>query len=279
MEGLFQEGDVIECLIKMGLSEREAKVYKVLLGVEEITASAVAKFTDVPRTKVYEALNSLIRKGFCKEAPLAVSKQSGQTFMAVHPEIALEGLMHLERQRIEALEHIQGALSRQLTDIYAKSSLRLSGYDFVETLKGRQEIIHRYNTLRSSAKLEILELSTGNYTMTDEEANEEADANEELIKNGVSIKTIYEQEEIDKGMSTYFHKKNAEVGVEARTLPSLPCKLSLFDQKTVMLPLTDPVMDQPNMTVVIIEHPALYAILNEAFQSFWSKARSIEILQ
>lgn len=272
---ITEDIDIIQNLMDMGLSEREAKVYRVLLGVSEITASAIPKFIDVPRTKVYEAINSLIRKGFCKETTSIANGQHGQTFAAINPEIALEGLMHLEKKRIKRLEAINGQLIDVLSGIYNNSTLRLRDYDFIETLKGRQEIIRRYISLRQNAKIEILELSKGNYSMSEEEANEEADENEQLIRSGVKIKVIYESCEILSGESAYFHHKNAEVGVEARMMPSLPSKVSLFDKNIVMLPLSDPIIEEPNVTALIIEHPALYTILHEAFLCYWNQAEPI----
>ncbi len=272
---IVEDIDIIQNLMDMGLSEREAKVYRVLLGVSEITASAIPKFTNVPRTKVYEALNSLMRKGFCKEVTPACNGQNGQTFAAIDPNIALEGLMYIEKKKMEKLEAINTQLSGILSNIYNNSTLRLKDYDFIEVLRGKQEIIHRYIDLRQNAKIEILELSKGDYTMSEEEANQEADENEQLINQGTKIKVIYESDEILSGESEYFHRKNAEIGVQAKMMPILPCKMSLFDKKIVMLPLFDPIAEELNMTALIIEHPALYTLLHETFSSYWNTAENI----
>lgn len=213
-----REQDIIQDLMEVGLSEREAKVYRVLLGVSEITASAIPRFTDVPRTKVYEALSSLIRKGLCKEVPLSGNEQNGQngqTFAAVDPKIMLEGLMYEEKKRMAHLESISANLSNVLSDIYSNSASRLKDYDFVEILRGRQEIVHRYLYLRKNAEIEILEFCKGDYTMSEEEANEEANENEKLINRGVAIKTIYEEREILMKERVYFHRKNADLVAEA----------------------------------------------------------------
>ena len=264
-------------LIEMGLTEREAKVYRVLLGVSEITAAAIPKFTDIPRTKVYEALSSLVRKGFCKEVPSSEgSGQNGQTFAAVSPEVALEGLMTIEKKRMQHLEELNATLTRELLSMYNNSTSRLQDYNFIEILRGRHEIIRRYTQMRNESKTEILELSPGDFTMTTEEANSEADANELLIRKGVSIKVIYERKEILSGENEYFHTKNKEAGVEARMVDYLPIKISLFDGTTVMLPLSDPIVAEPNLTVLIIEHRNLYRVLRDAFESYWAKGESVE---
>ena len=262
----------ISSLIEMGLTEREAKVYRVLLGVSEITAAAIPKFTDIPRTKVYEVLNSLVRKGFCKEVPSEGNGGNGQTFAAVSPAIALEGLMSIEKSRMKRLEQLNGTLTKELLHLFENSTNRLQDYNFIEILRGRTEIIRRYTQMRNSCKSEILELSPGDFTMNEKEAAEEAEYNQTLLKKGVKIKVIYEKREITSGLNMGFHLKNKDLGVEARMVPELPLKISLFDGTTVLLPLSDPVVDEPNITVLIIEHRALYKVLQDAFEAYWDKS-------
>lgn len=266
--------DIIQGLMNMGLSEREAKVYRVLLGVNEITASGIPKFTDIPRTKVYEALNSLIKKGFCKEV---AGSTGGQTYTAVDPRVALAELMRTEEERIKDLRRLNSNLTDILFDVYSNSTLRLKNYDFVQILRGRQEIVNTYRELRLNAKSEILELCRGYYTMPDEEANQEADENAVLIGRGVQMKVIYETQEIMKEGNKYFHKKNLELGVESRMTPKIPVKMSLFDKKIILLPLSDPLVEEPKFTVLLIEHPQLYILFRQAFDSYWEKSEAYQL--
>ncbi len=275
-----QDLDIVNSLIDMGLSEREAKVYRVLLGIEEITAAAIPKFTDVPRTKVYEVLTSLQKKGFCKENYSSVHGGSvAQTYSAMEPKLALEALMRPERQRLKELEDLSSRLGDQMQLLYSDSATRLTDYEFIEVLKGGEEIIQMYNSLRESARGEILEMSKGDYAMPDEEAFKEADANAELIARGVQISVIYEKSEIELSGDNYFHMKNYELGVHARMTKELPIKLSLFGSHTIMLPLSDPAIDEPNMTALIIEHPALYKALRTMFQLYWDQSEDISFGQ
>lgn len=259
-------------LMQMGLSEREAKVYRVLLGVSEITAAAIPKFTDVPRTKVYEVLNSLIKKGFCKEH---LNANTSQTYSAIDPEIALNGIMKLEQERQKRLKEINIQLVKTLNELYQNKTYRLRDYDFVEVLKGRQEIIHRYTELRSIAKEKIKEFTKGQYVMSTEEMEKEADENLKLIKSGVQIKVIYETQEIIQEGDDYFHKKNSQVGVQARMITKLPIKMSLFDHSIIMLPLSDPLIQEPNITALVIQHLELYTVLNNVFNNYWKRAIDI----
>ncbi|WP_297129340.1 TrmB family transcriptional regulator [uncultured Porphyromonas sp.] len=264
--------DIVSSLISLGLSEREAKVYRVLLGIEEITASAIPKFADVPRTKVYEVLTSLQKKGFCREN----TDGNILTYSAVDPKLALESLMRPERERLRGMEELSSTLKEEMGELYNNSATRLGDYEFIEILKGHAEIVHRYNDLRSNARDEIIEMSKGDYFISDEEAIHEADANAKLIDRGVRLQVLYERSEIEQCGNNYFHTKNHELGVSARMVDELPIKMSLFGGNTLMLPLSDPAIPEPNTTALIIEHPELYKTFKMMFRVYWDQATEID---
>lgn len=70
--------DIINKLKQIGLPNREAEVYLALLQKNEFTAPELTKITMVTRTKIYEILQNLIRKGACNE-----SYKNGQKFLSV----------------------------------------------------------------------------------------------------------------------------------------------------------------------------------------------------
>lgn len=275
---MAKETDIVSLLMDVGLSEREAKVYKVLLGVSEITAAAIPKFTDVPRTKVYEVLNSLIKKGFCKEPNVTSNGQNGgQMYCAVDPKIALAGWMQIKDARLEELKKTNEKLIGLASVVYEHSAWRLKDYDFIEVLKGRQEITHRYTELRNNVTSQLLEFTKGCYAMSEEEINREANDNLKLIQAGVQVRVIYEIEEFQAWDNPYWHQKNTEIGVQARIADNLPIKMSLFGNSLIMLLLSDPLITEPNMTALIIKHPELYNVLKDVFERHWVQAKEISV--
>ncbi len=55
--------DLFEGLQKLGLSEKETRVYLALLALEEVSVGAVSKRTGIHRRSCYDSLNSLQEKG------------------------------------------------------------------------------------------------------------------------------------------------------------------------------------------------------------------------
>ena len=66
------DSNIVEKLMELGLTLREAKLYFALLRVNESTPAELARATDVQRTKIYEILDQMRTKGLCSE------RQDGQ---------------------------------------------------------------------------------------------------------------------------------------------------------------------------------------------------------
>jgi hypothetical protein len=54
-------------LEQLGFTPREAKLYLALVGGGEFTAADLHRLAGIPRTKIYETLDSMVRRGFCTE--------------------------------------------------------------------------------------------------------------------------------------------------------------------------------------------------------------------
>ena len=58
---------LIADLIEVGLSANQAKAYFSLLTNSELSASELAKVSRIPRTRIYDVLEVLVKKGLCVE--------------------------------------------------------------------------------------------------------------------------------------------------------------------------------------------------------------------
>ena len=83
-----------ETLRKIGLEEREIKVYLALLKLGNTTASKIAKETGIDRATSYRYLDSLIKKGIVSYA----IENNIKYFKAAHPEKILEDLKEKESE-------------------------------------------------------------------------------------------------------------------------------------------------------------------------------------
>ena len=101
----------IKKIQQIGLSQREAEVYIALLQKNEFTVPELAKITTVTRTKIYEILQNLVRKGMCNE-----NNKNGQKFYrSVKPKIILQNVisnfeLEIEQQKKVAIEKEKKAI-------------------------------------------------------------------------------------------------------------------------------------------------------------------------
>jgi len=103
---------VVEKLQKVGLTEYEAKAYLSLLGDHLNTATKLSEKSGVPRTKIYQVLESLERKGWIR-----IYSGIPLLFKAVDPRDAFE---KIKKNYDEFLQSIQATLDKEVTEMKEK---------------------------------------------------------------------------------------------------------------------------------------------------------------
>ena len=82
----MEEG-IVDGLCQLGLTQYEAKTYATLVGMGEATAREVNEISGVPRTRIYDVLRDLERKGFVE-----FSDGSPTYYRAVDPDQVMKRL-------------------------------------------------------------------------------------------------------------------------------------------------------------------------------------------
>lgn len=89
-----------ETLTKIGLSEKEAKVYIQMIHLAEQPASVLSRHTNINRTSMYDLLDALKARGLVQ----TIQKKGRTLFKALHPN---ELLQYLEREKTEAVRRLE----------------------------------------------------------------------------------------------------------------------------------------------------------------------------
>ncbi len=140
------ENATVEQLIEIGLTAYQAKVYSSLVSLGVGSVSEIHHQSGVPRTKVYETLEELARKG-------AVELQAGRPalYRAVHPRSLVSRL-------VEDYTDSANQASKALEKDFQKG--RSVEYDLAWTVKGDEAIRRKLVDLIAGAKEEVLVLET-----------------------------------------------------------------------------------------------------------------------
>ncbi|UCE65568.1 MAG: TrmB family transcriptional regulator [Candidatus Zixiibacteriota bacterium] len=273
-------------LKKFGLTHYESKCYLSLLGQSRLSAVEVAKSAGVPRAKVYEILEGLVNKALCRSFPDKVNK-----YGAVNPiilkkkfESSLEAL-HTEieekNQKLDSIKKEGDEILEKLMPLYAEGRNKKDSLNYIEIIKNSEMIKERYLQLVERAREEILVFTKPPFDSTPEQAQEQGEQVLNVIKRKVSLRCIYEMLESDeKNRWLYnFIKWGIGEGEEARVIDKLPMKMAIFDRKTVLLALEDPVSKELSLTTQIVEHRALASGLRILFEVMWGRAEDYRILE
>lgn len=105
MSDISNQDAAIELLQELGLKEYESRAFVVLSRLPQGTAKDVSELSDVPRTRVYDAVRVLESKGLVE-----IQHTNPQQFRAVSIEEASETLRKEYAQRVESLESRLAAL-------------------------------------------------------------------------------------------------------------------------------------------------------------------------
>lgn len=148
--------EAIEVLQQLGLKEYEARCFVGLSRLESGTAKLLSELTEVPRTRVYDAIRALEAQGLVE-----VQHSSPRQFRAVSLQEATETLRDQYESRVERLQNALKGIEIVETD--EESSLQQ-----VWGMRGQEAIENRTNELIADATDEIVLVLGEESLLTDE---------------------------------------------------------------------------------------------------------------
>jgi len=261
----------IENLIKIGLIESEAKIYLNLLKKKSFTASEVSRISEISRSKTYEILNQLVGKGLCVEILGSVKK-----YASTNPKTAFNGLQQKLQQEYENKKIFISNLSEILLPLYNYKEENSNPLDYIQVIREKNSIIKKFESLERIATQEVLSLVKGPAVMdVTKPYNPEQYSS---LKRGVNFKTIYAIELLKNKYLLESIGGFVNAGEEVRIADklSIPFKMYIYDEKTVMFTLEDKIASKSKLTALIIEHLDLARGLKQVFNLYWQNAMTLE---
>ncbi|MFE2283909.1 TrmB family transcriptional regulator [Streptomyces sp. NPDC059443] len=262
------DDSAVNDLVALGLPRYEARVYLTLVTRASYTAAEVARAADVPRQRVYDVLDSLVRRRLTVMRPGRVA-----TFSAVAPELALARLMALQRESLERLNAVSAALATALLPVWSAGRTHTDPLDYIEVLRDPKAIAERFASIQGQAAHELLSFCKPPF-VAPAANNEGIAAVRRLRRSGGTARAVYTHDALDDGQVLENVRRFGEAGEEARFAPALPLKLVIADASQVLCDMPDPVAGTRATTALYIEHPALATCLRIAFQAVWDQAQS-----
>lgn len=273
---------LIEGLKKLGLSELEAKAYLALIERNTMTASEIAKISNLNRTTTYDILNNLMEEGLCSLIPGKVKKYRALGVDSLADQIIEEKSVEYKRINNQ-INDIRGEIKLKLKKTHEQSQSDSNPLDYIHVYRNPLQIHRKFVELYCKAQKEVLCFTKPPFSYATkkqylEQVKAQFDATERKVMSRVIIEMPPENEAID--FFNMLEEKETPFGKyqEIRVADKLPIKLFIFDHKTCYFALKDPIQGKTSLTMLLTEHEAMAQSFSLLFEMCWEKARDYYVV-
>ncbi|WP_214414051.1 helix-turn-helix transcriptional regulator [Sphaerisporangium fuscum] len=250
--------ELIGHLVQLGLGDREASAYATLLRTGPVHARELAGALRWEPGEVETAVIRLTRLG------LVTGASSGDAVVKpAEPSIALESLTH---EQSASLLRARTAAANAY-DAYRRTVHPQPTEDLVEVVTG-PEIIERIHQIEGAAESEVLRFDSPPYHTQGRPNEEEIDS----LARHVEYRVVYSRSAVQN--ADYYAcniKPCIAAGEQARVLPTVPVKLTVFDRRVAFVSMSF-VEAEINDSMLIVYPSSLLSALIGLFETSWRTA-------
>lgn len=249
-----RDSNLLQLLVKFGLTKQEANIYFVLWQKGSLTAQKVAEIIGSLPHAVYRAAKKLEENRL-----ISIIKTKPITFQAISPTFALSAFV---KEKVTSLQ----LLADEATNCMVQEAP--SKNPTVMNLIMGQDATYMYGAkLLDKTKSEMLVISLG-----------------EAIPQGLllSVKKAHERGVMIRMIAQKYDAENKEIlenfeknGYEIRHFPSKGFHLAIYDGQQSLLIVSNPQKPQERAAVHIASYE-LSKFLRDYYYTIWKKALPIE---
>jgi len=248
----------------------EVKVWTALLSRGTSTAGELSSISDVPRSRTYDILESLEKKGF-----IVMKLGKPIKFVALKPEEVVErvkkNLVVEAKEKSKRLEQLKGDdVLGELSSLFSEGIKFVEPSDLSGALKGRQNVYNHLDMLIREAE------STITLVTTAEGLNRKIEvllpSLEKAKKRGVKIKIAAPINESNKKVAKDFQKV-----AEVRDINGLDARFCIVDSNQIMFMLLNDKDVHPSYDVGVWINTEFFAqALEQLFELAWKNFKSVK---
>jgi sugar-specific transcriptional regulator TrmB len=248
----------------------EVKVWAALLSRGTSTAGELSSISDVPRSRTYDILESLEKKGF-----ILMKLGKPIKFVALKPEEVVErvkkNLVKYAKERTERLENLKNdEVLEELNSLFTKGIKFVEPSDLSGSLRGRQNLYNHMDMMLRGAEKTITIVTTR------EGLNRKLEAImptlDKCKKRGVKIRVAAPVDASNIKIAREFKK----IG-EVRDLDKMKARFLIIDSNQLMFMLLDDEKFHPNYDVGIWVNTEFFAqALEQIFDIAWKDMKVVK---
>ncbi|MEV3973917.1 helix-turn-helix transcriptional regulator [Streptomyces sp. NPDC050698] len=249
----------------MSLSSDVQAVYRVLLQHPEWGLTDIARDIRLSVDEVRSALDQLTDRSLLHER----ADHSGG-FIPVNPEVALTpALRRLEAEldtRRAQLSQERAALADLAAEYITLTAGRSSGG--LERLTSVDSVRVRLMELSQEAENEVRTFVPGG-ALSPAALAAGRPLDEQNLTRGVRIRTVFLESVRNDPSTVEYGTWLASLGGATRSVPVLPMRMILCDQKAAIIPID---VDDSSQGAFLVRYPSLVRGLGELFEMVWERA-------
>lgn len=250
----------LDRLKEFGLNSYESKLWTALLSRSQSTAGELADISGVPRSRSYDVLEGLQKKGF-----IVMKSTKPIKYVAVSPSEVLSRIKtKIITQTKDQIVKLESKDSEKILDelnlLHSRGTDTIEPTEFSGSLKGRENIFHHLGMLIKSAKKSVTIMTTA--SGFERKINLLKPELEKARKRGVSVNFILPKTKAAKTLASKY-KRVARIS-HTNTLG----RLSIVDNSEVMFMLmNDADIHKSYDTAVWVSTPYFASTLSNMVQT------------
>ncbi len=247
----------------------EVKVWTALLSRGISTAGELSSISDVPRSRTYDILESLEKKGF-----IVMKLGKPIKFVALKPEEVIErvkrNLVRDAQDRSKRLETLKGDdVLKELTTLFIQGVKYVEPSDLSGSLRGRQNVYNHLDMMVRDSEKNITIVTTADGLNRKMEAL--MPSFDKAKKRGVKIRIAAPITSANIKIA----KDLARVA-EIRDMKNMRARFTIIDSNQVMFMLLDDEKVHPTYDVGVWINTDFFArTLEQMFDQIWTKLKGV----
>ena len=248
----------------------EVKVWTALLSRGTSTAGELSNISDVPRSRTYDILESLEKKGF-----IVMKLGKPIKFVALKPEEVVErvkkNLVVEAHEKSKRLEQLKGDdVLGELSNLFTQGIKFVEPSDLSGSLKGRQNLYNHLDMMVRDAEETITIVTTAEGLSRKLEVL--LPSLQKVKKRGVKVRIAAPIDKNNLKVAKEFEKV-----AEVRNLQKMKARFVIIDGKQIMFMLLDDEKFHPNYDLGVWINTEFFAkALEELFDLAWNEMKSVK---
>jgi sugar-specific transcriptional regulator TrmB len=252
----MRNSDFLDILSQVGLNDKEAKIYLLLLEYDSVLASTISRKSGIKRTTVYMVLESLKKKGYVT----VFEKSKTLYFKALDPDLILEDFDAKYRQIKQTIPEL-----KKLSKIF-------KARPNVQYFEGPTGLIRMMDDTLTASNNELLVWSSVDLAWSGPIADYFPEYINRRIEKGIWVKGIFIETDISKQYKDLQEENLREICYLPGDKFPFENEINIYDNKLNIISFKDEIG-------VIIENEEIANTQKTIFNLAWEYAKLLEELK